>query len=100
METINVGIIGGAGYTGGELLRILINHPFVNITFVYSNSQAGKPVWATHTDLLGDTDLTFTGDIPSVAGRSRYCRCTFFYAPVMEHHSPSWRSTTCPTMWW
>lgn len=60
--TINIGIIGGAGYTGGELLRILLNHPFVNIAFIHSNSQAGKPVWATHTDLLGDTDLTFTGE--------------------------------------
>jgi N-acetyl-gamma-glutamyl-phosphate reductase len=62
MEKINIGIIGGAGYTGGELLRILLNHPFVNVAFVHSNSQAGKPVWATHTDLLGDTDLLFTGD--------------------------------------
>ena len=61
MQKLNVGIIGGAGYTGGELLRILLNHPFVNIAFTHSNSQAGKPVWATHTDLLGDTDLVFTG---------------------------------------
>ena len=67
MEKINIGIIGGAGYTGGELLRILINHPFVNVAFVHSNSQAGKPVWSTHTDLLGDTDLTFSGEIPSLA---------------------------------
>lgn len=67
MERINAGIIGGAGYTGGELLRILINHPFVNVAFVHSNSQAGKPVWATHTDLLGDTDLAFSGEIPSLA---------------------------------
>ena len=66
METINIGIIGGAGYTGGELLRILINHPFVNVAFVYSNSQAGKPVWSIHTDLLGDTDLVFSGKIPSL----------------------------------
>ena len=66
METINVGIIGGAGYTGGELLRILINHPFVQVAFVHSKSQAGKPVWATHTDLLGDTDLTFSDEIPSL----------------------------------
>lgn len=58
---IQVGIIGGAGYTGGELIRILINHPFVSIAFVHSQSQAGKPVWATHTDLLGDTDLIFSG---------------------------------------
>jgi N-acetyl-gamma-glutamyl-phosphate reductase len=68
METINVGIIGGAGYTGGELLRILINHPFAEVTFVHSNSQAGKPVWATHTDLLGDTDLTFSDTLPALAG--------------------------------
>jgi N-acetyl-gamma-glutamyl-phosphate reductase len=59
--TINAGIIGGAGYTGGELLRILINHPFVSVAFAHSQSQAGKPVWATHTDLLGDTDLVFAG---------------------------------------
>ncbi|QIP13161.1 N-acetyl-gamma-glutamyl-phosphate reductase [Spirosoma aureum] len=63
---LNVGIIGGAGYTGGELLRILINHPFVNVAFVHSKSQAGKPVWVTHTDLLGDTDLTFSGEEPAV----------------------------------
>ena len=59
--TIQAGIIGGAGYTGGELLRILINHPFVSIAFVHSQSRADKPVWATHTDLLGNTDLTFAG---------------------------------------
>jgi N-acetyl-gamma-glutamyl-phosphate reductase len=62
MTKFNIGIVGGAGYTGGELLRILLNHPFATIAFVHSNSQAGKPVWTTHTDLLGDTDLTFTGD--------------------------------------
>ena len=62
---LNVGIIGGAGYTGGELVRILLNHPFVDIAFVHSNSQAGKPVWTTHTDLLGDTDLTFSGEEPA-----------------------------------
>jgi N-acetyl-gamma-glutamyl-phosphate reductase len=58
---MTIGIIGGAGYTGGELLRILLHHPAAEIAFVHSNSQAGKPVWNTHTDLLGDTDLTFTG---------------------------------------
>lgn len=60
-DKISVGIIGGAGYTGGELLRILINHPFVEVAFTHSKSQADKPVWSTHTDLLGDTDLTFSG---------------------------------------
>jgi N-acetyl-gamma-glutamyl-phosphate reductase len=59
---MTIGIIGGAGYTGGELLRILINHPEAQIAFVHSNSQAGKPVWATHTDLVGDTTLRFTGE--------------------------------------
>ncbi|GAB3643100.1 N-acetyl-gamma-glutamyl-phosphate reductase [Spirosoma arcticum] len=65
-QLINAGIIGGAGYTGGELLRILLHHPFVNIAFVHSKSQSGQPVWTTHTDLLGDTDLTFSGDDPAV----------------------------------
>ncbi|MHA6247833.1 N-acetyl-gamma-glutamyl-phosphate reductase [Pontibacter sp. CAU 1760] len=57
---IKAGIVGGAGYTGGELLRLLLNHPDVAIAFVHSNSQAGKPVHAIHKDLLGDTDLAFT----------------------------------------
>ncbi|WP_080240563.1 N-acetyl-gamma-glutamyl-phosphate reductase [Spirosoma rigui] len=61
-DQLNIGIIGGAGYTGGELLRILLHHPFVNVQFVHSKSHAGKPVWTTHTDLLGDTDLLFSGD--------------------------------------
>jgi N-acetyl-gamma-glutamyl-phosphate reductase len=60
MKKINVGIVGGAGYTGGELLRILVHHPEVHISFVHSSSNSGKPVSAVHTDLLGDTDLVFT----------------------------------------
>ena len=60
MKKINVGIAGGAGYTGGELIRILIHHPQVNIAFIHSSSNAGKPVSAVHTDLVGDTDLIFT----------------------------------------
>ncbi|MFM1914126.1 MAG: N-acetyl-gamma-glutamyl-phosphate reductase [Bacteroidota bacterium] len=61
-----IGIVGGAGYTGGELLRLLINHPHINIAFVNSNSQAGKPVYSIHTDLLGSTDLVFSKDIQKV----------------------------------
>jgi N-acetyl-gamma-glutamyl-phosphate reductase len=60
MKKINVGIAGGAGYTGGELLRILVRHPHVNIAFIHSSSNAGKPVVAVHSDLVGDTDLIFT----------------------------------------
>lgn len=62
MTKINIGIIGAAGYTGGELLRIVINHPNINISFAHSKSQVGKPVYTTHTDLLGDTELTFSGE--------------------------------------
>lgn len=57
---IRAGIIGGAGYTGGELIRLLINHPEVTIAFVQSRSQAGKPVYSSHPDLLGETALKFT----------------------------------------
>ena len=60
MKKINVGIIGGAGYTGGELLRILLRHPLATVTFIHSTSQANAPVTATHTDLIGETDLTFS----------------------------------------
>jgi len=60
MDNIKVGIIGSAGYTGGELLRILVNHPQVDIVFAHSASNAGNPVSDVHTDLLGDTDLRFS----------------------------------------
>ena len=63
MNKIQVGIIGGAGYTGGELIRILLNHPSAEISFVNSKSQAGKPLYATHTDLLGETELTFSAEM-------------------------------------
>ncbi len=61
-----VGIIGGAGYTGGELIRLLMHHPQVDLQFVHSNSQAGQKVSAVHKDLLGDTDLEFIeGQVPA-----------------------------------
>lgn len=59
-----IGIIGGAGYTAGELLRILINHPEVEIGFVHSTSNAGQPVTAVHGGLLGETDLVFSDTHP------------------------------------
>lgn len=65
-KNIQVGIIGGAGYTGGELIRLLIHHPNVTVNFIHSRSQAGKPVAATHQDLLGDTDLQFTDDLSAL----------------------------------
>jgi len=63
MKKIKIGIIGGAGYTGGELLRILINHPSSEIVFVNSKSNSGKLVSSVHTDLFGDTELIFTNVI-------------------------------------
>jgi len=63
MNKIKAGIIGGAGYTGGEMLRILINHPNVEIAFVNSTSNAGNLISDVHTDLIGDTDLRFVSNI-------------------------------------
>lgn len=60
---IKAGIVGGAGYTGGEMLRLLINHPDVEIVFVHSNSNGGNLVSDVHTDLLGDTQLRFTEEL-------------------------------------
>ncbi len=60
MKVVKVGIIGGAGYTAGELLRILINHPQVEISFVHSNSHAGHKIYEAHNDLFGESELTFT----------------------------------------
>ncbi|MDQ6813877.1 MAG: N-acetyl-gamma-glutamyl-phosphate reductase [Bacteroidota bacterium] len=60
---VKVGIIGGAGYTGGELIRILINHPNVDIAYINSKSNAGKPLSSVHNDLLGETDLAFSSDL-------------------------------------
>ena len=64
MTKIKVGVIGGAGYTAGELLRILINHPAVTIVFVNSSSNAGNPVTDVHSGLIGETDLVFTSELP------------------------------------
>ena len=59
-----IGIIGGAGYTAGELLRLLVDHPAAEVAFVHSESHAGEPVALTHEGLWGDTDLVFSADTP------------------------------------
>jgi len=59
---IKVGIIGGAGYTAGELLRILVNHPEVEIVFVHSSSNAGNKLYEVHEGLFGDTEITFSAE--------------------------------------
>ncbi len=60
---IKIGIIGGAGYTGGELIRLLINHPQVEISFINSSSNAGNLVSKVHADLEGESNLKFTNDL-------------------------------------
>ena len=62
---IKTGIIGGAGYTAGELIRILLQHPETQIEFVQSTSQAGKEVSDIHQDLFGDIDMTFVNEMNS-----------------------------------
>jgi N-acetyl-gamma-glutamyl-phosphate reductase len=60
---IRAGIVGGAGYTGGELIRLLIHHPYVAVSFIHSRSNAGNAVSSVHQDLIGETDLKFTGEL-------------------------------------
>ena len=63
MQKVNIGIVGSAGYTGGELLRVLLRHPNAHISFVHSTSSAGELVSKVHADLLGDTSLKFTNTL-------------------------------------
>lgn len=60
---IKAGIIGGSGYTGGELIRLLLQHPYATIDFIYSTTRAGQKVYKAHPDLLGVTDMVFTEEI-------------------------------------
>jgi len=64
---IRAGIIGAAGYTGGELIRLLLRHPQVNIAYAQSKSNAGKPVASVHRDLAGDTELLFSAGMDTEA---------------------------------
>ncbi len=64
---IKTGIIGGSGYTGGELIRLLLQHPHASLDFVFSTTRAGQKVHKAHPDLLGVTDLAFTDQINPAA---------------------------------
>jgi len=59
-KKIKAGIVGGAGYTGGETIRLLLNHPHADLSFVHSRSNAGNTLDSVHPDLAGETDMTFT----------------------------------------
>lgn len=60
---ISAGIVGGSGYTAGELIRLLLNHPKTEIDFVFSTSKGGEPVTSVHQDLIGETSLDFSSEI-------------------------------------
>lgn len=62
---ITAGIVGGAGYTGGETIRLLLNHPNVSLKWIHSRSNAGNPLYSAHPDIIGDTDLKFTDQLDS-----------------------------------
>ena len=65
-KKIKIGIIGGAGYTGGELIRLLIHHPDASVSFIHSRSNADKFIYEIHQDLVGESDLKFTKDTTSL----------------------------------
>ncbi len=86
-KRLQVGIIGGGGYTAGELLRILLHHPAAEIAFVVSASQAGKCLYEVHDDLLGETDLRFVAE-PATADVLFLCMGHGKSKGWMEQHQP------------
>ena len=81
-----IGIIGGGGYTAGELLRLLIHHPQVEVDFVLSHSQEGGAVSAVHQDLVGDTDLVFTSKLNLAVDVIFICSGHGFSKTFLEEH--------------
>ena len=86
---IKIGILGAAGYTGGELIRLLLNHPEAEIVFANSESNAGNSVADVHEGLYGETDLKFTAEMPFDQVD------VIFSASVMARARLSLRSTMC-----
>ncbi|MCL4148097.1 UNVERIFIED_CONTAM: hypothetical protein GTU68_064115 [Idotea baltica] len=84
---IKVGIIGGAGYTAGELIRVLLHHPLAEIAFIHSNSQAGKPINHIHTDLVGETDLVFSQEVNPEVDVLFFCAGHGKTEPFLAAHS-------------
>ncbi|WP_407508460.1 N-acetyl-gamma-glutamyl-phosphate reductase [Elizabethkingia anophelis] len=60
---IKAGIVGGTGYTGGELIRLLLNHPYAELVFALSRNAAGKKIYSVHQDLLGETEMEFSSEL-------------------------------------
>ncbi|WP_087093250.1 N-acetyl-gamma-glutamyl-phosphate reductase [Elizabethkingia anophelis] len=63
---IKAGIVGGTGYTGGELIRLLLNHPYAELAFALSRNAAGKKIYSVHQDLLGETEMEFSSELQAV----------------------------------
>ncbi len=87
---IKVGIIGGAGYTAGELIRLLLNHPEAEIAFINSSSNAGNKITDVHEGLYGETDLYLPTSY--LWKKSTYS----FSVRHMVTRRSSWKATTCP----
>jgi N-acetyl-gamma-glutamyl-phosphate reductase len=87
MQEVKVSVIGGAGYTGGELIRLLINHPHTEIINIFSRSNAGNPVHSVHNDLLGDTDLSFDADVSMDAEVYFFCMGHGDSRKFLEEHN-------------
>ncbi len=87
MQKVKVSIIGGAGYTGGELIRLLINHPHAEIINIFSRSNAGKEVHSVHNDLLGDTSLSFDADVSMEADVYFFCMGHGDSRKFLEEHN-------------
>ena len=86
MSKMKAGIIGGAGYTGGELIRLLLNHPSVEIGFIHSKSYSGKKVYEVHRDLYQETDLNFMEQIDFNVGVIFLCVAHGEAADFLQKH--------------
>ena len=82
-----VGIIGGSGYTGGELMRLVINHPALILDFVYSSTRPGTSINDTHEDLLGQLDLAFTDQVNTAVDVLFLCLGHGNSSAFLEKHS-------------
>ncbi len=84
--SIKAGVVGGAGYTGGEMVRLLLNHPAVELAFVQSRSQHGKPLSSIHNDLAGETDLTFVQSVDEPVDILFLCLAHGESKDFLNHH--------------
>lgn len=87
MSKIKIGVLGGAGYTAGELLRLLVNHPHAKLVFVHSKSKGGERLSDVHVGLTGDTELIFTGKVDQAVDVVFLCVGHGEAKPLLELHN-------------